>query len=65
MSERNGYQHKDVHCHIGSLEKLDGGLLCGELVHCHIGSLEIPQSFSVLRGYVHCHIGSLEKPGRD
>ncbi|EXC31311.1 hypothetical protein J520_2230 [Acinetobacter sp. 869535] len=33
-----------VHCHIGSLEKIKRTGTAGDTVHCHIGSLEKLQS---------------------
>ena len=31
----------EVHCHVGSLERLRDAKGINEMVHCHVGSLEI------------------------
>ena len=52
---------RHVHCHVGSLEKLDNPPFPPDLVHCHVGSLENDSTFNSGDMAVHCHVGSLEK----
>ena len=53
-----------VHCHVGSLEKIELVVYIGQTVHCHVGSLEMLCNTGGTANLVHCHVGSLENFGQ-
>ena len=53
----------NVHCRIGSLEKVLLERKQTTRVHCRIGSLETQNLKSRHQALVHCRIGSLENQG--
>ena len=52
---------QQVHCRVGSLERLKKGHFEQKIVHCRVGSLEMKLVLFQKILVVHCRVGSLEK----
>ncbi len=60
MKKPTNKQQLQLHCRIGSLEKIVLIFNFTGFLHCRIGSLEIAGAIHIAEIKLHCRIGSLE-----
>ena len=50
----------NIHCRVGSSEKLAYALEMAKQIHCRVGSSEMPDGTRKVQVQIHCRVGSSE-----